>query len=881
MSSAPAGIIELLRRRAALDRAAPAIVAEDRAPLTYGELLDVIDRTARILIAAGVGPNDRVAIVGKSGPETVVVFLAVASIAACAPLNPTYTAAELEFYLGDLAPRLLIIESGLSSPAPEVARQLGIPTLEIMAAGTSAGGFCFAGAPDRANYASFAAANDTALVLHTSGTTGRPKMVPLTQRNLCSSALNIANSLGLTPADRCLNVMPLFHIHGLIGAALSTIVSGGSLACVGGFRSPAFVGWLNMFQPTWYTAAPSVHAAVLARATQLSKISSLRRLRFIRSCSAPLPPHVSAGLEELFGAPLVEAYGMTEAAHQITCNPLPPGVRKPGSVGMVTGTEIAIMDAAGALLPPGGEGEIVIRGENVMGGYVAASEVNMTAFTEGWFRTGDQGRIDEDGYLFITGRIKEIINRGGQKIAPREVDEVLLAHPAVAEAVAFALPDARLGEAVGAAIVLKPEAEGLDARSLLSFAETRLAPFKLPRRVVFVSEIPKGPTGKPQRVGLAKRLGLEEDRSLTAGPDVNATPSSPAERTLLRLCCSAFQLETIGIHDDFFDSGGDSLSAMVLLCEIEHHWNVVLTLADLLGAPTIASFAKLIDQTNASREAPRLAPVQVGGSAPPFFCIGAGPGFRELARFLGPDQPFLGPVHPDPPAIPKPCRIEDVAAYHVQTIRNAQPHGPYFIGGFCVDGLVAYEVAQQLRALGEPVALLVLFDTWFYSSSFQRIYGTIRGRAEKLVGTLPAVLEPSRWREIPSYLETRVLPRSKGGQDRLRRRPADELLEAGGWRDVAAILSPAAKRYRPLEYDGRILVLNRSIGHSRWTRQRQDWTGLVSGRIESYDIPSGHVEMFEKPWVIVTAEKLGAVLRDAQAVSAPGGVSYSLERIPV
>jgi oxalate---CoA ligase len=864
----PGQIIEILRQRAMLDHSAPAIVADGRAALSYGELLEETERIIRVIIAAGVGPNDRVAIVGSSGPEMVLLFLAVTAIAACAPLNPSYTAAELDFYLRDLAPRLLIVEKGLSSQALEVAGQLGIPILEMIPAGRAAGAFSFGSAPEAVSRASFAAAQDTALVLHTSGTTGRPKMVPLTQRNLCFSACNIGRSLELAPNDRCLSIMPLFHIHGLIGAALSTIASGGSLACPGAFRAPEFPGWIKRFQPTWYTSAPSLHAAVFARSDQLRQINAARGLRFIRSCSAPLPPQLIAGLEDLFGAPLVEAYGMTEAAHQMACNPLPPRSRKPGSVGIATGTEIAIMDGSGKLLSPNEEGEIVVRGASVMDGYVGAAGADKTAFTNGWFRTGDQGRMDEEGYVFITGRIKEIINRGGEKISPREIDEVLLAHPGVAEAVAFALPDVRLGEDVGAAVVCKPNAHGVDARSLLSFAETRLAPFKLPRRIIFVPEIPRGPTGKPQRIGLAKRLGLDDDRPAGNASVSNETPSTPTEQALLRLCRDAFELQTMGIHDDFFDSGGDSLSAMKLLCEVEHHWNIMLTLADMLDAPTIASFAKVIDHIDNHRQAPRLASVQAGGSAPPFFCVAAGPGFRELARLLGPEQPFLGPVHPEASILPKRCRIEDVAAHHVQIIRNAQPHGPYFIGGWCVDGLVAYEIAQQLRAAGEPVALLVLFDTSFYLSDLELTSETRRARANRVAGRARSLgrtlFRPKEWHKIAGHFRRSF----RTWSERIYRRPhaGEELREAAGWREVAAILTPAALRYRPSPYDGRILLLNRSSGESQWkTRTRQDWLRLVSGRLDMYDVPGDHVEMFEKPNVAVTAEKLGTALREAQA----------------
>jgi acyl-CoA synthetase (AMP-forming)/AMP-acid ligase II len=231
------------------------------------------------------------------------------------------------------------------------------------------------------------------------------------------------------------------------------------------------------------------------------------QLRLVRSSSAALAPQVMARLEAVFRAPVIEAYGMTEAAHQMASNPLPPRQRKPGSVGVAAGPEVAIMDPAGRLLAAGETGEVVIRGDNVTSGYLANPQANAAAFSEGWLRTGDQGWMDEDGYLRLTGRLKEIINRGGEKISPREVDEALLDHPAVAQVVTFALPDEKLGEEVAAAIVLRDGAAATEAE-IRDFARARLAAFKVPRRVVFVPEIPKGPTGKMQRIGLAEKLRL-------------------------------------------------------------------------------------------------------------------------------------------------------------------------------------------------------------------------------------------------------------------------------------------------------------------------------------------------------------------------------------
>jgi acyl-CoA synthetase (AMP-forming)/AMP-acid ligase II/aryl carrier-like protein len=450
-----------------------------------------------------------------------------------------------------------------------------------------------------------------ALVLHTSGTTSRPKLVPLTQANLCASAHHIRATLALSATDRCLNLMPLFHIHGLIAAVLSTLAAGGSVICTPGFYAPEFFGWLKEFRPTWYTAVPTMHQAILARAASNREIIAECRLRFIRSSSSALPPVVMAELEAVFGAPVIEAYGMTEASHQMASNPLPPRARKPGSVGVAAGPAVAIMDEAGRLLEPGARGEIVIQGANVTGAYENNPEANARAFTDGWFRTGDEGYLDAEGYLFITGRIKELINRGGEKISPREIDEALTCHPAVALAVAFAVPDARLGEEVAAAVVLREGAAATE-RELREFAATRLADFKVPRRVLIVAEIPKGPTGKLQRIGLAEKLGvpaLEHEAEERATKEMDhfspfVAPRTPTEEKLAQMWSQVLGLAEVGIHDNFFQLGGDSVLATQLASRVRDTLQVEVSLISLFETPTIADQAVLITQSQAEQTTP-------------------------------------------------------------------------------------------------------------------------------------------------------------------------------------------------------------------------------------------------------------------------------------
>ncbi len=488
---------------------AVALSAPDRAPLTHGGLRDLTDATVERLNGLGIGRGDRVAIVLPNGPEMAAAFVAIGAGATTAPLNPAYRAEEFQFYLSDLGAKALVVAAGSDSPAIAVARSMGVSVLHLTSEPDDlAGAFSLDGAAvGPAAAAGFAEPDDIALVLHTSGTTSRPKIVPLSQSNVTASARHIRESLALSADDICLNIMPLFHIHGLIAAVLASLSAGASIHCTPGFNALKIFQWMKDARPTWYTAVPTMHQAILARAGRNTDIVEAARLRFIRSSSASLPPQVMTELEATFSCPVIEAYGMTEAAHQMASNPLPPAARKPGSVGPAAGPEVAIMDEAGALLGADTIGEIVIRGPNVTAGYENNPAANAEAFAHGWFHTGDQGVIDEDGYVRITGRLKEIINRGGEKISPREVDEILMDHPAVAQVVTFAMPHDKLGEEVAAAIVLRDGAQAGES-DIRQFAGGRLADFKVPRRIVFLEEIPKGATGKLQRIGLAEKLGL-------------------------------------------------------------------------------------------------------------------------------------------------------------------------------------------------------------------------------------------------------------------------------------------------------------------------------------------------------------------------------------
>jgi len=631
---------ELLRHHAHETQDAPAILAPGRPPLTYARLHRHVEDIGRALRAAGIGPDDRVVVMLPNGPEVAVAILSVAVFATCASVNPGYAADELDRYFADLRPRAVIAQAGLDSAARQVARAHGIPFLELSPMlDAEAGLFTFAGQDATGPPATPAVADKVALLLLTSGTTSRPKIVPLTHANICSSAWSSATALALSGADRCLNVLPFFHGHGLFATLLASLTAGGSVVCTPGCDVNRFFAWLSEFRPTWYSAVPTMHQAILAQARHHRAPASACRLRLVRSASAPLPPPVLAELERTFETCVIEFYGMTETASSpIACNPLPPRQRKPGSVGIPVGLDVAIMDEAGALLARGETGQIVVRGPSVMAGYDGDPAATQAAFAGPWFKTGDQGFFDDDGYLFLAGRRQEIINRGGEKVAPREVDEALLEHPAVAEAVTFAVAHATLGEDVAAAIVLRPDAKAtpMDIRR---FVTGRIADFKVPRQVLLLDSLPKSPTGKVQRVGLAAKLAAGAAR-----PERFVAARTSLEARLAECYAHVLQVERVGIHDDFFAMGGDSLLAAHLLTEIHKRLHLDIEVSAAFEAPTVAEMAHHIDMRRQARAESSSSPIELAPRAVDIEASFAQERVWELQEML-PGAPFFNVLH--------------------------------------------------------------------------------------------------------------------------------------------------------------------------------------------------------------------------------------------
>jgi oxalate---CoA ligase len=484
--------------------ARPAFVVPDGGQvLTYAQVAAVIEALARRLAGAGVRRGDRVALTLPNGPDFVLLLLAITALgAAAAPLNPAYTLAEFDFFLTDIAPRMFLIPASRPAAAADAAAGTQTPLLTV---GPAADG----GPPELLDAAGAACRprrsfeggdpEDVAVVLHTSGTTSRPKQVPLRQRNLMASVRTIAAHYRLGPADVSFCVMPLFHIHGLVASAFAALSTGGTVIAPRRLSAHRFWPQAREHGATWLSAGPTLHQMILDRADEAGPPAALR---FVRSCSSALSPALLERAEASYRVPMLEAYGMTEASHQMTSNPLPPAARVPGSVGLPTGTDIGVIDADGALLPEGGPGEVVIRGPGVMTGYANNPAANAEAFTRGWFRTGDRGVL-QGGYLTLHGRIKEMIIRGGENIAPAEIEQVLVSHPAVRDAVCFGIEDDKYGELVAAAVTLDRDAE---PRELIDHCRERLAAFKVPARIDVVAEIPRTSTGKLQRRRVAEAV---------------------------------------------------------------------------------------------------------------------------------------------------------------------------------------------------------------------------------------------------------------------------------------------------------------------------------------------------------------------------------------
>jgi acyl-CoA synthetase (AMP-forming)/AMP-acid ligase II/thioesterase domain-containing protein/acyl carrier protein len=879
-----------------------AIASPGRKPLTYAQLQDQMQLLGSQMKAAGITRGHRVATLLPAGPEAAVLSLAVMAHASLAPLNPGANRGELARYLTALRANAVVVHEDVQGPALEVVHELGLSLLRVRRCVEAPAGVhqLVLDRSGSADGGSMAARLDIALVLHTSGTTSDPKIVPLTHHNICVSANNIASSLQLEPRDRCLNVMPLFHVHGLIGGLLSSIAASASVVSPPGFLATEFFDWMDEFNPSWYTAVPTMHQAILTRSERHADVIARRPLRFIRSCSSALPPRVAADLASTFGAPVLEAYGMTESAHQLAVTPLSDARLRPGSVGKASGPELAIMDDDGRLLGPESVGEIVARGETIMAGYENNPVANASAFTNGWLRTGDQGCLTTDGFLFITGRIKELINRAGEKIAPRELDEALLEHPAVAQAIAFALPHPTLGEEPAAAVVLRPNQE-LQAAELRAHVASRLAAFKVPRVIRIVAEIPNGPTGKPQRTQLPQLLGLVGNPRAAAATTAEGLPQTAAERRMAEIWAKVLRIPRIDVErgHSFFDLGGDSVLAAQLVARIPAGFRVDVSLLDIFEYPTLEAFSRHVEGCRPTDDVARarptsrcLVPIQTDGDRPPVFAVHGVFGdvacFADLARELGPSQPFYGLQAQGLDGLQPPLtRVVDMARCYIAELRSVQPSGPYRLVGYSSGGSVAFEMARQLEASGEQVVVLAVIDHALHTASYDQPEWSAE-YASRVLGNV--------WRNVPFWAQrTHQLGIRKAAATAAANlklvtralRPADRADHKAAWqafRERTSIafseyLSQVAdsrlrlietqhravRQYLPQPYSGSVTVL-RATRQPLLCSHAPDlgWGNFVSGLVIVKEIPGNHQTILDQPYVVALADELRATLEEAE-----------------
>ena len=528
------------------------------------------------------GRRPRVGIVLLNGPETAVALLGAAIAGTALPFNPSYLAGEFELYFQETRLDALVVDANEAGPCVEAAAKLGLRVLRISNDGSILGILsddCALAAP---------APDDVALVLLTSGSTGRAKCVPLTHRNLCTSIRDVCRSMALSESDRCLAMWEQYHVGGLVDLLLVPLASGGKVICTGGFNAAEFYRLLAAARPTWTQCVPTTLNELLFHADRNGLDPRPNSLRLIRSVAAALPPILKEKVESLFGVPVIQTFGMTEAGPLITSTRLPPAINKLKSVGFSCGPDIRIFGSKGESLPPNEIGEIAIRGANVFSGYENDTAANQLSFRDGWFLTGDIGFLDEGGELFLTGRCKQLINRGGEKVNPQEIDDALLSHPAVVEAAAFPVKHRTLGEDVAAAVVLRAPVE---ARELRDFLLSRLASFKVPRRIEILSELPRNRIGKIDRLALAaaSERALQENRSF-------APPRTDLESFLARLWAAELDLEQVGIHDDFAALGGDSLSSLRLVVAVEKALGIAIPDGVAASSSTVAQMAEQLDR---------------------------------------------------------------------------------------------------------------------------------------------------------------------------------------------------------------------------------------------------------------------------------------------
>lgn len=794
----------------------PAIVSSTFAPLTYGDLQRQLDDIRGQLRLGGFDCSARIGVLMPNGPEAVLAIVAVACCSIVVPLDPRLSPAEINQRFDMLRLSALLLPQGSGSEARQAADRSGIAIIEAVPVGHGRLGFHAAvRAADSAALDAEPDPNSPAFILQTSGTTAEPKLIPFSHANMLAASARLEAWFGLTPLDRCLSVSPPFYSHGLKVTVFTPLLTGGSIAVPANNAIVALDEWLDALRPTWYSAGPALHAAVLDKARSIEAVKATHTLRFVVSGGAPLPTDVQDGLQRILGVPVLEHYGSSEAA-QIAANLPPPGSNRPGTCGQPWPDTLAVVSEDGHFLTAGEPGEIWIRGPTVFSGYLDAPELNQAAFVDGWFRTGDIGSLDKDGFLSLHGRLSELINRGGEKIAPAEIESALLRHPAVAEAAAFAVSHPRLGEDVAAAIIARPGAR-TTPEEFREFLQRELASFKVPRHIVILDQLPKGATGKVQRRRLRKALRGLPDRQGAAPVPVVRQGSVDLESELLTLWRRLLKSDAVTLDDDFFASGGDSLLAMEMLIQLEQLIGQAVPEKILFGAETVRQLVRKIDT-----QATSFVHFHAGGNRLPlhFFngdLVSGHASVRRMVELLGPDHPIIS-INPHglrgelvPPS------IEQMAADHLPLILKRQACGPFFLGGKCNGAMVAFETARQLMAAGHKVQMVAMVDP-----------PTVNARP--LTRAIVALMKPV----VPSRVLRQTFERMAQLERHAKRSASTPIVIANSKipRALWDAYSFAMARYLPAPLDVPVVFYAAEHDGQGWRR--------LSSRLEVVQVPGGH-----------------------------------------
>jgi acyl-CoA synthetase (AMP-forming)/AMP-acid ligase II/thioesterase domain-containing protein/acyl carrier protein len=860
----------------------PAIESPGYQPLTYRDLRNQVIFGVKSLNAMGFFRNDRIAVMMRGGPETAVVSLAVMAGFTSAPLNPEYKKKEFETYFSKLKIKAIIVEKDCETAATAVADSFNIPVIEAAPEKDKAGIFSFSPIASRAaGDAVFAGPSDIAMLLQTSGTTSLPKIVPNSQQQLCRRAEMLCDAFKWDKTDRSIHIVPFYHALGVLGSFLAPLMAGGTVVCPKDFVASDFADLLRTYRLTHYSAGPALHQHILR---EIKKVPpgelKTHSLRFIRSTSAFLPDNVRSELEAVLGVPVIESYGMSEAG-LVTVNSPP----KPGSVGTPIVESLRILDENGKDLMPFETGEIVIQGTTVFFGYEGAPDENNAVFTNGGFKTGDTGYLDDEGYLYLTGRKKELINKGGEKISPAEIDQVLMTHPAVQQAMAFRISDTVLGEDIAAMVVVENENTGED--ELRRYLLDRLIPFKVPRRIYSVDEIPKSPTGKVKRfVGTEKyTAGLLKDvKTPVLTPDTVIPDLPYNEEMLLQIWREVLNMPCVSPDDDFFRCGGNSLAAIELLIKIQRAFHVTFPSDTIYVYPTIRQQAAMIAKKirTGAQYHPLIVPIREQGMLLPLFCfhsIGGWIGtYQNIFRFFDHDRPVFGIRARGLEPGEKPSQtIEEAVREYADAIKTVQKEGPYHLLGYSAGALYAFELACQLQSMGEPVIFLgnidqsvprqKVPDTVHYPISTRKARDTIMAKGFRVYRFLNNRLKTNPDGTLHTFFtkgkrafSQRILYGASPYRDWISTYPEKQ-------QPLIRTLRKALRNYQPPVFSGDLIFFSTGPDSKSYPGdQTRGWSKFISGKTIIVDIPGDHDNLYLDPFAQEVAQKIEASLNQVDGL---------------